>query len=411
MKRTGWLIAALLGSACLLPLASGQSPEFHVVTPLPGLGGPLRGLTPTEQAAFRAGVEEFEEVETMEEGLGPVFNGKGCAECHAHPVVGGSSKELEVSVEVRIGRRVGGAFDAMTEYGGPVLQRRSLREIDPNCPILPEQAPPEATFVSRRATPPVFGAGLIEAIPETLILQRADPGDRDGDGITGVPNRVYNPETNREELGRFGWKAHVPTLHLFSGDAYLNEMGITNPTFASENSPQGQAIPAGWDPILEAPGTLEDDGEGVDGFTSFMRFLAPASRVNDRRTARTRQFGAGLFARVGCAGCHVPAMTTGNHPVGALRRQTVALWSDLLLHDMGPELADGIEQGTATGSEWRTTPLRGLSQRVFFLHDGSARTIPDAILRHGGEAAAARARFTRLQDGERRALLAFLASL
>jgi CxxC motif-containing protein (DUF1111 family) len=403
------LIAALLCGACLLPLAFGQGEGAPAGTAL--LGGPLPRLTAAEQAAFHVGVEEFEEVETFEEGLGPAFNGKGCADCHSHPVLGGSSPNLEETVVVRIGRRVNGAFDPMIEYGGPVLQRRSLRESYPNCPVLPEQVPPEATFVSRRVTPPVFGAGLIEAIPDAAILQRIDPGDRDNDGITGAVNRVYNPESKQEEIGRFGWKAHVPTLHLFSGDAYLNEMGITNPTFASENLPQGQAIPAEWDLIPEAPDKLEDDGEGVDGFTDFMRFLAPAAPTITSQNGAARWLGAVTFARIGCAGCHAPRMVTGDHAVAALRGQSVDLYSDLLLHDMGPGLADGIEAGIASGSEWRTTPLWGLSKRLFLLHDGRARTVTDAIVSHGGEADGSRQRFLRLPDSQRRTLLAFLASL
>jgi CxxC motif-containing protein (DUF1111 family) len=266
----------------------------------------------------------------------------------------------------------------------------------------------------------------LEAIPAETILQRADPDDRDRDGISGVANHAFNPESRREEIGRFGWKAHGPTLRLFAGDAYLNEMGITSPTFPEENRPQGQPIPYEWDARPEVDGHLEDDGEGVDNFVHFMQFLAPLSPVSVPSrdtsgpgrspffrgpTVLTVAQGAALFREIGCASCHVPALTTGDHAVAALRRQPVPLYSDLLLHDMGPALADGIEAGVASGSEWRTTPLWGLSRKRFLLHDGRARTIPDAIVLHGGEATAARNRFLRLSQRERSVLLAFLGTL
>jgi CxxC motif-containing protein (DUF1111 family) len=249
---------------------------------------------------------------------------------------------------------------------------------------------------------------LIEAIPAEEILRHSDPEDRDRDGISGRPNLVGDPESGRTEIGRFGWKAHVSTLHLFAGDAYLNEMGITNPTFPHENLPQGQPIPPEWDAILETGTQLEDGGEDVDRFTDFMRFLAP---LQPRAEIAEARFGQRAFNHMGCANCHVPMMRTGSHPVAALQGQAVLLYSDLLLHDMGPDLADGIQAGTASGSEWRTTPLWGVSQKQFLLHDGRARTFEAAIQLHGGEAAASRDRFMRLAPPEQATLLAFLRSL
>jgi CxxC motif-containing protein (DUF1111 family) len=365
-------------------------------------------LTPDQQAAFAAGRAKFAEVETVADGLGPVFNGTSCGECHAHPALGGSSPDLGTSVEFRIGTLTSGAYDPLVEYGGPVLQRRSIKEFEPACPIEGERVPPQATLVSQRITPMLFGDGLIEAIPDEEILQQRDAQSRGEDGVSGKPNFVFNPETGRLEIGRFGWKAHDPTLHLFAGDAYLNEMGITNPTFPNENLPQGQPIPPEWQSSFDRAGKLEDDGSDVSAFAEFMRFLAPPASAPITGMAL---HGQRLFAQIGCASCHVPAMTTGDNPVAALRFQTVAIYSDLLLHDMGPGLADGIVMGSATGSQWRTTPLWGLAQRNFFIHDGRATTLPDAILAHGGEAQAARTRFVELNPTDRQALLAFLASL
>src|SRR5262249_49510640 len=163
--------------------------------------------------------------------------------------------------------------------------------------------------------------GLIEAIPEATILEYFF---HPPDGVSGVPNMVFNPESGNSEVGRFGWKAQVPTLHLFAGDAYLNEMGITNPTFPNENLPQGRPIPDGCDLV---PG-LEDNGDGVIAFANFMRFLAPLAPV--AQTSQTQR-GFGVFQAIGCAACHRPSMTTGDNPVPALNHQTVNLFSDLLL--------------------------------------------------------------------------------
>jgi CxxC motif-containing protein (DUF1111 family) len=327
-----------------------------------------------------------------------VFNGKSCAECHAVPSPGGSGSDLDVALETRIGTLVNGRFDPMEYTGGGLLQQRSIHCVEP------EVVPAETTFVSQRATTPLFGLGLIEAIPDSAILQRADPDDSDGDGISGRPNFVFNPDTGQTELGRFGWKAQVATVHQFSGDAYLNEMGITSPTFPHENKPQGQRIPRGCDTVDDP----EDDGSSVNAFANFMRFLAPAPR---RSITEQVQRGERVFSQIGCASCHVPTMTTGNDPVEALRYKQVHLFSDLLLHKMGPGLADGIEQGRAKGDEFRTAPLWGLSYRNRFLHDGGSKTIKNAILRHGGEAHKARNRFEGLDSSDHEALLVFLGSL
>ena len=267
-----------------------------------GLTNPLPGLTPAQLADFNAGLEEFSEAENPEDGLGPVFNGKSCAECHAVPSVGGSEPNVGVARETRIGR-VGnnGLFDPLVNLGGGLLQQRAINL--PGCHLKGEVVPPEATIVSLRNTTPLFGAGLIEAIPEATILGNKSNGGRD--------NRVFNPDTGLPELGRFGWKAQVATLHQFAGDAYLNEMGITNPSFPQENLPQGQLMPPGCDTVDDP----EDNGSGVTAFTNFMRFLAPLPRPEVTAQA---ELGELVFSQVGCASCHVPTMTTGPNPIAAL---------------------------------------------------------------------------------------------
>ena len=364
------------------------------------LTNPLPGLTHQEELDFMAGLADFMEVETVEDGLGPVFNGKSCAECHAMPSVGGSEPNVGVARETRIGRLFNGVFDPLdgsvsgsVNRGGGLLQQRAINL--PGCQLKAEVVPPEATLISLRLSTPLFGAGLMEAIPEATILRNAS---RNG----GRPNYVFNPDTGRTELGRFGWKAQVATLHQFAGDAYLNEMGITNPSFPHENLPQGQPIPSGCDTVPDP----EDDGSGVTAFTNFMRFLAPAPR---RPVTDQEKRGEQVFSEIGCASCHVPTMTTGRNSVAALSRKPVNLFSDLLLHDVGT--GDGIEQGQATGSDFRTAPLWGLSRRDRFMHDGRSNTIEEAILRHGGEAQNAVTGFGGLSPSEHDALLAFLGSL
>lgn len=374
----------------------------HVPMPQPPLS--LPGLTPAQTGAFRAGQADFTEVETLQTGLGPVFNARSCAECHAQPLVGGAGRDLGVSRVTRIGKITNGAFDPLVNEGGMLLQARSVHELDPSLPVSGETVPPDATLVSHRITTPLFGAGLIEAIPAATILRAAVAPPPNPDGIHGVPNMVLNPETGRTEVGRFGWKAHISDLHVFAGDAYLNELGITSATFPDENLPQGKPI----DPRCDLVSGIEADAGDVNDITSFMRYLAPP-RPGPVSPAAAQ--GQKLFVNVGCAACHTPSMRTGDSPIAALRNQVVNLYSDLLLHDMGEGLNDGMLMGQASGRQWRTAPLWGLAGRRFFLHDGRASTVSQAILLHGGEGAGAAARTRRLSPADQNALLAFLASL
>jgi len=361
------------------------------------LTNPLPGLTPAQLVDFNAGLDEFEEVDTVEEGLGPVFNGKSCAECHAVPSTGGSEPNVGVARETRVSRIFKGRFDPLdgsvsVDRGGQLLQQRAIAV--EGCTAKGEVVPPEATLVSSRNSTPLFGAGLIEAIPERTILGNQGNGGR--------PNYVSNPDTGTTGLGRFGWKAQVATVHQFAGDAYLNELGITNPSFPHENRPQGQPIQPGCDTVLDP----EDDGENVTAFTDFMRFLAPAPRGPITLQV---QLGEKVFSQIGCASCHVPKMMTGRNSVAALSNKPVNLFSDLLLHDIGT--GDGIEQGLATGNDFRTAPLWGLSRRGRFMHDASSNKIEDAIQRHRVESQNARDGFVGLPQSDHDALLAFLGSL
>jgi CxxC motif-containing protein (DUF1111 family) len=218
-----------------------------------------------------------------------------------------------------------------------------------------------------------------------------------------VPNLVTELRTGATRVGRFGWKAQVPTLHQFSGDAYVNEVGVTNPEFPSENCPQGDCAKLAFDPDP----ALNDDGENVEHFEDYMTLLAPPPAAV--RAPRT-EAGSQVFRRLGCANCHTPSLVTGLSPVLALSRKVFSPYSDFLLHDMGA-LGDGIEQGQASGRQMRTAPLWGLSARPAYLHDGRAKSVADAIIAHAGQGTDARNRFLRLGFGSRAALLAFLSSL
>jgi CxxC motif-containing protein (DUF1111 family) len=408
VRKTTFAFIAAIGIFVLLLAQWRTHSQTLGPTCTKDVAKPLDGLTAQEAMDFFFGCDDFMEVETIEDGLGPVFNGKSCAECHAVPRVGGVEPNLGVARETRIGGPNG---DPLVHLGGPLLQQRAINL--PGCNLKGEEVPREATFVSLRLSTPLFGAGLIEAIPEATILANQSNGGR--------ANRVSNPDPgDPRTLGRFGWKAQVPTLHAFAGDAYLNEMGITNPSFPEEHRPQGQPMPPGCDtapacandPTKECPDDLEDDGSGVNAFMNFMQFLAPLQRqpVTPQVQRGEEVFSSNMsVGGIGCASCHIPTMNTGSNPVTALSNKDVNLFSDLLLHNIGT--GDGIVQGGATGDDFRTAPLWGLSQRDRFMHDGQSKTIEDAILRHSVEAQNALNGFVGLLKSDHDALLAFLGSL
>lgn len=374
------LPALLAAAACLTPAKPGD---------------PLRGLTRDERNRFEKGRAVFQKQFKPETGLGPLFNAPACGECHENPRAGGSGDELELHVATL---RADGTCDPLADKGGFVIQQHVTTALKEALGIDREPVPTEATLRATRSTPDVFGFGLLDAIPDSTILSYADPDDRDGDGISGRPNRFFDGR-----LGRFGRKALVPTLKEFNEGAFVIEQGITNPAIPTEETIAGDPIPPGVDPVPEP----EIDQQASDLTDAFARFLAPPAPLRlDREGRRGRE----LFSRIGCAACHVPTLKTGANPVKALRHKKVAAFTDLLLHDMGEELAD-ICLGLASPSEFRTEPLMGLRLLPRFLHDGRAKTVEEAIQLHGGEAARSREKFRELSDTQRAALLKYLASL
>jgi len=380
--------------ACLWIDVAGQNGR-----PLPG--DPLPGITGSELEEFRLGLEDFTEVETVEDGLGPAFNGSSCAVCHSVPAIGGAG----VVAEVRAARRdEQGEFVELVPTSGSLFQIFSI----PSHKCQPT-IPPEANVIARRVPIPLFGAGLVEAIPDEALTALDDADDRDRDGISGRAAIITDIATGHTRVGRFGWKAQQATLLAFAGDAYRNEMGITNDLFPDElafgiSSQQMKLCDRIPDPEDRAdPRTRR---RGIDNFEAFMKFLAPAGRGVVDESVRA---GEALFGAAGCAACHVPSLETGPSSNPLFNRKSVALFSDLLLHDVGT--GDGIRQGAASPLEFRTPALWGLRLRRPLLHDGTAATIEDAIGRHGNEAAQARGRFLSLSADQRAMLIAFLKSL
>jgi CxxC motif-containing protein (DUF1111 family) len=360
----------------------------------PQPGDPLEGLTEEQLATFNRGREMFDSVFTPETGLGPLFNSVACGECHEDPVAGGSGDEVELHASLV---RDDGFCDPLADRGGPVYQLSVTEALRDALGIDAEPVPEEADR-GFRSSPDVLGFGLLDAVPDSTLLALADPDDADGDGISGRVNRFFDGR-----IGRFGRKALVPTLAEFNEGAFQIEQGVTNPNVPDEGTVGGEPIPDGVDPLPDP----EIDAEFVRNADAFVRFSAPPARAKLRGTARR---GEQVFGEVGCAACHVAVLRTGGHEVDALAYKDVYAYTDLLLHDMGPDLAD-ICLGRATRSEFRTEPLMGLSLAERFLHDGRASTIAEAIEAHSGEAAAARTAYGALSQQDRDALLAFLEAL
>jgi len=363
-------------------------------------GDPLPGITASEFSEFRLGLEDFTEVETAEDGLGPAFNGTSCAACHNVPAVGGGS----VVVETRAGYRTEQGLAGLDHDGNTLMH---LFSVPPhNCQ---PAAPDDANVFARRVPLPVFGDGLIEAIPDETILALEDPFDRDGNGVRGRASIVMDVATGTRRVGRFGWKAQQATLLAFAGDAYRNEMGITNDLFPKEYAYGISDAAMRRCDLRPDPEDVRDPlthKRGIDNFEAFMKFLAPIARGPIDQAARD---GERVFQSLGCATCHVPALTTGPSVNPLFNRKTVSLYSDLLLHDIGT--GDGILQAAANGEEIRTPALWGLRLRRPLLHDGSASTIEEAVVRHLREGELARRGFSQLREADRALLMAFLRSL
>ncbi len=356
-------------------------------------GRPLRLLSSRERHQFELGNAVFNTVFTPATGLGPLFNNRSCAACHSAPAPGGAG----IQIETHATTWSGGACEEFEDInGGSVVQDSVTPLLYRALGITREPMPPLATASGKRTTGDLFGFGLLEQIPEAAILRRADPDDRDRDGISGRPNR-----TAEGVLGRFGRKAQASDLEDFVIDAFVYEQGVTS-VDEEEQTIVGTPLPPGVDPKADP----EITDEQLEATVAFVRLLAPPVS----RLTRADERGRRIFGEIGCAGCHTPAFITQSGPSQALSGRVVRPYTDLLLHDMGRNRAD-ICKGQATPAEFRTEPLMGVRFSSVDLHDGAARTIRQAIEMHGGEAERARNRFARLGARDREAVLSFVGKL
>lgn len=373
-------------------------------------------------------------------GLGPVFSNVSCISCHHNdgkgtPSFGTANSSMLMRLSLKdIEDAHGGPmpvpgfglqFQDLATFGVQPEGKVILNYIDsdftfPDGEIVQLRNPqyqfqntyealPADYYFSPRMAPSVFGLGLVENIPESTILSFVDENDKDNDGISGRANYVWNPDTQKMELGRFGLKANTPTIKVQVASAYQQDMGVTNSLFPQESS-YGQPQYDGRNDDPELPDSI------LNAVAFYVRTLSVPARRNITDTIVKQ--GEKIFAQINCSGCHKPTIYTGvNVTLPMLSNQRIHPYTDLLLHDMGDGLADNRPDFFATGKEWRTPPLWGvgLLQRTngtaFYLHDGRARTFEEAILWHGGEAEQSKHKFTQLSASERNALIQFLKSL
>jgi CxxC motif-containing protein (DUF1111 family) len=400
VRWSGWRVLWLSTYSALVLgcVDSSDALDTQNTSLTPGFGAPLVGLSMDEQNRFALGAAAFAEDEDVNDGLGPVFNATSCVACHSVPVQGGFSPIFVT----RFGRSLDGVFDPLAGEGGSLIQTQGIGRVG-GCYFAGETVPADANVVAHRITTPLFGLGLVDELDEADFYARAaDQASRFPDEA-GVVSVVHDIAANRDAVGRFGWKAQVPTLHQFAGDAYLNEMGITNPEFPDESCPQGDCSPLVCN---SAPG-LNDDGTEVDALRDYMRLLAPPVQL-PAGTQEAR--GHAVFARISCNRCHTESLTTGDSDVAALDHVELHPYSDFLLHNMGT-LGDGIEQGHSTRVLMRTAPLWGMRARSSLLHDGRAHTPEQAILAHRGQGQRARDDYAALPSVDRADLIAFLKTL
>ena len=386
------LIVALIACADLFTEAAPPTEVFD---------SPLDGLTAMETAAFARGDAEFSRRFAAASGLGPIFNNISCFSCHS-----GDGRGRPENALIRIGTP---DDDFLSGIGGPQIQNKALVGAE-------AEATPLGIPFSLRLPPPVFGVGLMDAIPDSVLLARADSADANGDGISGRANRVSLPGYVTAApagapllIGRFGRKAQVSNLLQQVVEAYHQDMGITSSFRPLENFNPRSSVPIETADHAADP---EISDATVLAVVQYIRLLAPPAPGTP--TPR-REVGRAAFTEIGCSSCHTPTLRTGSHAIAALANKDVALYSDLLLHDMGDGLADLRADGSASGREWRTTPLWGLrlmrqflNGEAFLLHDGRARSVESAILLHGGEAQRARDAFVALSAARRAALLDFV---
>jgi CxxC motif-containing protein (DUF1111 family) len=420
-------------------------------------GGPLPSMSSTQIEYFQDGQNRFQAIDQVANGLGPTFNSNSCASCHAQPAVGGSSPSStqypnlgpNPQIEVGIANGATNSIPYFITANGPVREARfpfvvssgnvthtadggvhalftiTGRSDAPGCILAQpnfEQMQQLNNIIFRIPTP-VFGAGLIESIADETIManMQANASLKQQLGITGHPNYSGNDGS----ITRFGWKAQNKSLEIFSGEAYNVEIGVTNELFPNERGdPPTTCL---MNPTPEDATNFAASGDQIPSdiveFSAFMRFLAPptpsSQGIPGNPPASSIENGQAVFSQIHCDTCHTSSLQTSRSAfTQGMTHQTAALFSDLLVHHMGSGLADNISQGTAAMDEFRTAPLWGVGQRIFFLHDGrsgpSNGGLVNAIQQHasnGSEANGVINLYNRLSQQQQQDLLNFLRSL
>jgi len=416
-----------------------------------GVGDPPRhldGLTPSQIALFQSGADKFaQKDQVVKDGLGPTMNLDSCGGCHVQPALGGSSPDKNPQfIFWSNNLKTTNQLPSFITENGPVREARFKRNPDgtadggvhdiftitglmgaEGCILKQPNFAAELgkKNVIFRTPTPTFGAGLIEQIRDQDIIDSHEKQAGNRYGIKGRLNIVNaghtiavrdNRNGNDGTIARFGWKAQNKSLLVFSGEAYNVEMGVTNELFQTEREEKPECQKASTpNDTTNADGTGIDVLSDIEKFAAFMRFLAPPNPSADEPGgAASIAAGKRRFDQVGCSVCHTPMLHTGTSTVAALDKKDVNLYSDLAIHDMGTGLADGISQGQAKGTDFRTAPLWGLGQRLFFLHDGRTKDLVQAIREHrspGSEANGVVRRFFRSEPKDQQDLLNFLRSL
>lgn len=465
MKRSLFPFAGLILSCATIGIAASTStpsddlsqaqaggPGGTFFLGAEGFSMPMGTATRKHRADFVVGKSLFKEnwVSTPSsvrnrQGLGPMFNAQSCSTCHfkdgrgqppTNPAESFTSMLVRMSIpgedahggpkpvpgygdqfnhRANVGvRSEGDVHVRFIETSGAYADGTKFSLSEPRYEFTGLQFGPlpENVMLSGRVAPQVVGLGLLEAIPEKDILALADPDDRDRDGVSGRPNRVWDVRAKTKRLGRFGWKSNQPSVRQQNAGALIGDMGVTSPLFP------GQNCNAGAEDCLKAPAlkTAEIDDSDLDRMEAYIKLVAVPARRNLKDPAV--RAGQRAFLDAKCQACHIPSFTTGVDPkFPELSRVRIHPYTDLLLHDLGEGLADHRPDFAATGSEWRTAPLWGIgvipavNGHSRLLHDGRARTIEEAILWHGGEAEGAKGRFLKMAEIDRKNLIRFVESL
>ena len=429
-----------------MELSGGSTTVFN--TGPNAFGMPLANISRSNRRAHVVGNSFFNKnwvfspsSTTARDGLGPLFHARSCSSCHVKDGRGAPTNDSSTSIGLLFRLSVPGKSSGdpvlgvqlatkaapgvepegtvnvsyeEEEIGFDNLKTASLRKPQYELIANDHYGKPHAEIqFGPRIAQQLVGVGLLEAVTDKTILANADPNDENGDGISGKPNYIFNPESKKKELGRFGWKANEANLRTQTASAFLRDMGITSPIHPIEDFTKPQKEKINVTLIANSP---DIDDSKFNRVVTYLRTLAPPAQRNANDPSVKR--GDILFNKIGCSKCHIPTLRTASvAAIDELKNQPIKPYTDLLLHDMGEGLADGIEDSLASGSEWRTPPLWGIgltktvNGNTFFLHDGRARSIEEAILWHGGEGSNSRKNYSSLSLDDKDDLLNFINSL